>query len=144
MLVAETMNGPAKQTPSPLRVLLAESSALVREGLRQMLAEVAGVVVAGEVANCADMHAFLRSTKVDLVLLDIGLPCQDLFTAISSIRMVRPELRMIALSQINSRALDKRYIEAGVDLVLNKTAGLKKLVQAIAGLAKRSPEKRAE
>ena len=130
------MSESADEKPSPLRVLLAEASALVREGLRQMLAEVEGVRVVGEAASCAELNAVLRSTPADLLLLDLGLPCPDLFAAIASHKTARPEVRVVALSQFASPVLERHCLAAGADCVLSKTAGLDRLIEVVRDFAR--------
>ena len=116
--------------------LLAESSALVREGLRQMLAEMKDVRVVGEAGSCAELTAVLHSTPADLLLLDLGLPCPDLFSAIASHKTVRPELRVLALSQFASPVLERHCLAAGADYVLSKTAGLDRLIEVVRDFAR--------
>jgi DNA-binding NarL/FixJ family response regulator len=122
--------------PAPLRVLVGEASDLVREGLHQLLAELAGVKVVGEAATAAQLETLVRTMEPDLILIDLGLPGPDLFAAISSYAALRPEVRLIALSELCSPAIDRRCLEAGADVVLSKTMGLEQLAQAIVSFAR--------
>lgn len=138
MLFSDFMNGSAHETKPPLRVLLAESSALVREGLREMVADVPEVAIVGEAGSCAELQALLRSTEFDLVLLDLVLPFTDSFAALSGYKALRPHLRIIALSQFSSSVLERRCREAGADYIINKTSGLEQLVEVIRHFARRA------
>ena len=139
MMFADVMNETLNEHKAPLRVLLAEASTLVREGLRQMLAELDGVSVVGEASSCADLQSLLRSTPADLILLDLGLPCADIFAALISHKVVRPQVRVIALSHLCSPALDQRCLQAGADYVVSKTAGLEQLIKVVRHFARRPP-----
>ncbi len=132
------MNRSADEPPLPLRVLLAEASPLVREGLRQMLAELAAVTIVGEAASGAELQSLLRTTRADLILFDLGLPCADLSAAIADCKLVQPGARLIALSQFASPAVERRCRAAGADSVISKTAGPELMGEAIAH-SERSP-----
>ena len=61
-----------------LRVLIVDDEPLVREGLRDYLADEPGLAIAGECANGLEALAFLeRGAPVDVVLLDVQMPGLD-------------------------------------------------------------------
>jgi two-component system LytT family response regulator len=60
-----------------LRVLLVDDEPLVREGLRDFLAEEPGVTVAGECSNGVEALQFLDTQGVDVVFLDVQMPELD-------------------------------------------------------------------
>ena len=127
----------ATPTPPPLRVLLTERSPLVREGGRQMLAEIDGVVVAGEAATCAELRARLQEEPADVILLDLSLPCPDLANAIAAYRCLCPGVTVLALSQFDSAALAKFCHKAGADAIFCKTTGVDRLTQTLCRLTRR-------
>jgi DNA-binding NarL/FixJ family response regulator len=137
------MNEPLNETTKPLRVLLAEASSLVREGLRELLAEVSGVSIVGEAGSCADLEHLVHLTEPDLILLDLGLPCLDVFAALIRHKVTLPQMRVIALSQLSSPALDQRCRDAGADYVVSKGAGLEQLVEVVRHFAQRPPPSRS-
>ena len=59
--------------PDPIRILLIDDHALVREGIARLLAAQPDFHVAGDVATVDEGLAIVRSTPVDVVLLDINL-----------------------------------------------------------------------
>jgi DNA-binding NarL/FixJ family response regulator len=60
-----------------VRVLIAEGHALVRAGLRTMLERQPWIAVVGEAASAHDALALARSTRPDVLLLNMGLPGAD-------------------------------------------------------------------
>ncbi|HFE45929.1 MAG TPA: response regulator transcription factor [Nannocystis exedens] len=65
-------------TERALRVLIADDEELARRRLLRLLGELAGVEIAGECSNGAEVLAFLRGdVAVDVVLLDIRMPGLD-------------------------------------------------------------------
>ena len=63
-------------TQTPLRVLVADDQALVRTGFRMILA-ADGIEVVGEAANGREAVEATRSTRPDVVLMDIRMPEVD-------------------------------------------------------------------
>jgi len=59
---------------SLLKILIVDDHAVVREGLKQILAEIPDFQVAGEAGTGKDALALAAKKHFDLVLLDIGLP----------------------------------------------------------------------
>jgi DNA-binding NarL/FixJ family response regulator len=59
---------------TPARILLADDHALVRRGVRLILAQEPDLPVVAEAGDGAEAVALARSTEVDLVVLDIAMP----------------------------------------------------------------------
>jgi DNA-binding NarL/FixJ family response regulator len=60
-----------------IRVLLADDQTLVRSGFRVLLDRTDDIDVVGEVSNGADALEAVRSTRPDVVLMDIRMPVMD-------------------------------------------------------------------
>jgi two-component system, NarL family, response regulator LiaR len=60
-----------------IRVLIVDDQALVREGIRALLAEVDGIEVAGEAADGAEAVQQARTLNPDVILMDIVMPNMD-------------------------------------------------------------------
>ena len=57
-----------------IRVFIADDHAIVREGLKQILAEQRDIVVAGEAENGLDAIKLFRKSRCHVMLLDISMP----------------------------------------------------------------------
>ena len=57
-----------------IRILVADDHAIVREGLKQILADIPHMVVAGEAADGQEVLEQVRDGEWDLILLDIAMP----------------------------------------------------------------------
>ena len=66
-------DGNAAAAQRPLRLLIVDDHALVREGLRACLQAEAGLSVVGEAANAAEAVAVARDARADVVLMDVAL-----------------------------------------------------------------------
>jgi two-component system, NarL family, invasion response regulator UvrY len=60
-----------------IRVLVCDDHLIVRQGIKQILADAADIAVAGEAANGPDALACVRAGGIDVVLLDIAMPQRD-------------------------------------------------------------------
>jgi DNA-binding NarL/FixJ family response regulator len=60
-----------------VRVLLADDQTLVRSGFRALLERTAGIEVVGEASDGAEALELVRSTRPDVVLMDIRMPHID-------------------------------------------------------------------
>ena len=57
-----------------IRVVIVDDHAIVRRGVRQIVAEHPGIEVVAEAGDYGELSAFLRDGACDVVLLDIALP----------------------------------------------------------------------
>jgi DNA-binding NarL/FixJ family response regulator len=99
-----------------VRVVLAEDSYIVREGLEQVLAAAPGIEV---VATCADFDALLaavESDRPDVVVTDIRMPPTETdegIRAAAALRESRPEVGVVVLSQHDDPAYALTLLETG-------------------------------
>ena len=81
-----------------IRVLLADDHALVRAGMRSLLAAMAGVQVVGEAASGEDALALAGRERPDVVLMDIAMKGISGLEAAARMRAQHPQVRVIILS----------------------------------------------
>ncbi|MDQ4048504.1 MAG: response regulator transcription factor [Actinomycetota bacterium] len=115
-----------------MRVVIADDSVLLREGLARLL-EDAGFVVAGQAGNAEDLLRKVRSHHPDVAVTDIRMPptqTDEGLRAAKRIRSEMPEVGVVVLSQ----HIDERY---AFELLQGSAAGvgylLKDRVADIAG-----------
>jgi DNA-binding NarL/FixJ family response regulator len=121
---------------SGVRVLVVDDHALVRDGIRALLARADDIAVVGEAGGGRDAIALARSLKPDVVLMDIAMPDLGGLEATIEIRKDRPDTKIIVLSQYGDREYVRRFLRAGVaGYVLKKAAGAD-LVAAIRAVAR--------
>jgi two-component system response regulator DevR len=122
---------------TPVRVLLVEDSALVREGLRTVLAVSTDpiITVVGEATNNADAISACDQLKPDVVLLDIRLPDGLGFQACREILIRQPTTRIIVLTSHSSDRFVYDAVTAGAHGYLMKEVDPAGLVQAIKDVA---------
>jgi DNA-binding NarL/FixJ family response regulator len=116
---------------SAIRVLIVDDHAIVRDGIRALLAAAGEIEVVGEAGGGRDAIALARSLAPDVILMDIAMPDLGGLEASIEIRKERPDSRIIVLSQYSDAEYVRRFLRAGVaGYILKKAAGVD-LVTAI-------------
>ena len=115
----------------PIRVVLVDDHAVVRDGLMKALADEADLDVVGQAADGEEAVAVTRATQPDVVLMDIGLPILDGIEATRRIHSEWPRVRVIGLSVFDDESHQKAMAAAGAVDCLDKSAPLARVVGAI-------------
>jgi two-component system invasion response regulator UvrY len=109
-------------TKKVIRVLIADDHAIVREGLKQILADTKDIVVAGHAENGNEAVRLVREGKCDVLLLDISMPD-------------RSGIAVLMLSMHREDQYAIRSLKAGAAGYLNKQSAPAELVNAIRQVA---------
>jgi len=126
-----------------IRVLLGDDHRIVREGLKQVLADPANgapdIVVAGEATQgpeVLDLVQALGGTQgLDVVLLDIAMPGIDGLEVLQALRKAWPALPVLMLSTYPERQYAVRCIQMGAAGYLHKSADPDDMVAAVRKVA---------
>jgi DNA-binding NarL/FixJ family response regulator len=82
----------------PKRLLIADDHALVREGMRAMLASEQNLEVVGEAENGREALELCRELRPDLILMDVRMPEMDGLAATREIKGEYPETKILILT----------------------------------------------
>lgn len=118
-----------------INVLIADDHAVVRGGLKQIIATKADIAVAAEAAQGAEVLESLRTGRFDLVLLDMTMPG---VSGVDLIRRVRAEYAsqpILVLSMHNEAQVVSRALRAGAMGYMTKDSDPDVLLSAIRKLA---------
>lgn len=96
-----------------IRVLIADDHAIVRHGLKQILAETDDLIVAGEAETGFQAIKMARLDSFDVVLLDISLPDRNGIEVLSQIKKTQPKLSVLMLSMHTEHEFAVRALKAG-------------------------------
>jgi len=114
-----------------IKILIADDHAIVREGLKQIVAEEKDILVAGEAENSSKLMELLEKEKWNLVVLDINMPGKSGLEALKDIKQLYPNLPVLILSMFSEDQYGLRAIKAGASGYLKKVSAPKELVTAI-------------
>ncbi len=115
----------------PYRILIVDDHAIVREGLKQILAEVDDIVVAGE-ADCSSRALQMaRLEPWDMVLMDISMPDRSGLETLELMKKEHPAIKVLMLSMHRETQYAVRALKTGAAGYLNKQSAPDQLVDAI-------------
>ncbi len=114
-----------------IRVLIADDHAIVREGLKQILADTKDIVVAGAAESGHDAVKLVRDTECDVLLLDISMPDRSGIEVLKQIHKEHPKTAVLMLSMHREDQYAIRSLKAGAAGYLNKQSAPAELVNAI-------------
>ncbi|HJV88526.1 MAG TPA: response regulator transcription factor [Noviherbaspirillum sp.] len=118
-----------------IRILIADDHAIVREGLRQILADTGDMVVAGDAENGHDAIKLARNGDSDVLLLDISMPDKSGIEVLKQVKKDAPKLAVLMLSMHREDQYAIRSLKAGASGYLNKQSAPAELVDAIRQVA---------
>jgi DNA-binding NarL/FixJ family response regulator len=118
-----------------IRLLIVDDHAIVRRGLRQVVAESADIEVAAEAGSSQEAIRLLREHSIDVVLLDISLPDKNGIETLKQIKRDKPGLPVIMLSMHAEDEFGVRALKAGASGYVNKQSAHDQLVAAIRQVA---------
>jgi two-component system invasion response regulator UvrY len=123
------------KTKEIIKVLIADDHAIVREGLKQILADTKDIVVAGDSESGIDAIKLARKSGCDVLLLDISMPDRSGIDILKQAKKEFPELAVLMLSMHREDQYAIRSLKAGAAGYLNKQSAPAELVNAIRQVA---------
>jgi two-component system, NarL family, invasion response regulator UvrY len=118
-----------------IRILIADDHAIVREGLKQILADTKDIEVAGDAENGNDAVRLARNSDCDVLLLDISMPDRNGIDVLKQIKKEVPKLAVLMLTMHREDQYAIRSLKAGAAGYLNKQSAPAELVDAIRQVA---------
>jgi DNA-binding NarL/FixJ family response regulator len=112
-------------------ILLADDHAVVRQGLKALLAFEADLEIIGEAENGRQAVSMAKETEPDIVLMDLAMPLLNGIEATRQIMKSLPSVRVLVLSSYSDAHCVRQMADAGAAGYLLKQMAAKELVQAI-------------
>jgi len=119
-----------------IQVLICDDHLIVRQGIRQILADAPDIAIAGEAGDGPDTVMRVRAGGIDVVLLDIAMPQRDGLDVLKQLRGEFPKLPVLMLSTYPDRQYAVRSLKLGAAGYLNKSADSEQMVAAIRKVAR--------
>ena len=114
-----------------IRVLVVDDHALLRDGIRALLALHDDIEVVGEATDGREAINMVHQLSPDVVLMDIAMPLMDGLEATRRIRKENPQAKVLILTQHDNREYMLSSVKAGADGCIPKRAVASELVSAI-------------
>ena len=112
-----------------------DDHAILREGLRALLALESDLDVVGEADNGDDGVDVVQQTQPDVVITDLALPQRTGIELVSRVRKVAPETRVLVLTVHNSEEYIRAALSAGADGYVLKDSSRVDLLDGIRTVA---------
>jgi two-component system invasion response regulator UvrY len=118
-------------TNLPLRILIVDDHAIVRDGLKQLLAHSFPSAEFGTASDAVSALDLVVSTKWDVMLLDISMPGQSGFDALRQFLLIQPALKILVLTMHSEDQYGLRVLKAGAAGYITKETAADHIVNAI-------------
>jgi DNA-binding NarL/FixJ family response regulator len=129
-----------------IRVLICDDHLIVRQGIKQILADTGDIVVAGEADNGPEAIHRVREASstdlngketvgIDVILMDIAMPHRDGLDVLRQLKTEFPKLPVLMLSTYPDKQYAVRSLKLGAAGYLNKSADSEQMSAAIRKVA---------
>ena len=114
-----------------IEILIADDHAIVREGLKQIVAETEDMTVADEAGTGQEVLDKIRVKKFDVVVLDISMPGRGGFDILKQIKREKPKLPVLVLTMHPEEQYAVRVLKNGGAGYLTKESAPDQLIAAL-------------
>ncbi|HXA65938.1 MAG TPA: response regulator transcription factor [Bryobacteraceae bacterium] len=114
-----------------IKVLIADDHAILRRGLKEILARELNDSIFGEAEDAQEVLARTQSLEWDLLILDISMPGRSGLDVLRDLRTLRPKLPVLVLSMHSEAQYGKRILRAGAAGFMNKASAPEELIKAV-------------
>ncbi|MET1078603.1 MAG: response regulator transcription factor [Pseudomonas sp.] len=123
------------QPATPIRIVLIDDHALVRDGIRSLLSLMPQFDVIGEAASGAEALELLQRIQPQILLMDIGLKDINGLELTRRLRQLYPALKVLILSMYDNQEYLTTSLEVGASGYVLKEAPSREIIAAIEAIA---------
>jgi DNA-binding NarL/FixJ family response regulator len=114
-----------------ISMVIIDDHKLIREMWVILFAEKPGIEITGQAANLKDAVELVKTTRPDIVLLDINLAEDSGLDAVPQIRKFSPHTRIIVVSMHNQPAYAKKMMNLGARAYVTKNSSHEEIFKAV-------------
>src|SRR5437867_7453702 len=115
----------------PIRVLIVDDHAIVRQGLRLFFAGYPEIVIVGEAATCPEALTAAAQTQPDIIVLDLAFGDANAVDFIPELLAAAAGVRIVIFTGVDDPALQRHAVSLGAMGVVSKDKAPEVLLQAI-------------
>jgi len=119
------------ETDQPIRVILADDHAVVRQGIRQFLETGSNIAVVAEASDGLEAVQLIREHRPDVAVLDIQMPGQSGIELTRRLRAERFPVGILILTAFDDEPYIRAVLQAGANGYVLKTADAQEIVEAV-------------
>jgi two-component system invasion response regulator UvrY len=113
------------------KILIADDHPLIRQGVKQTLAENPDLIVTDEAASGLQVLEKVRKGDFDVVILDLSMPGMSGIDVLKQIKKEKPGLAILILSRFSEEQYAIAAMKAGASGYVTKTTVVDELVDAV-------------
>jgi two-component system, NarL family, invasion response regulator UvrY len=114
-----------------IEVFIADDHAVVRRGIKQILADDPEITVIGEASNAEEIMQQLYEKHWDVLILDITMPGKSGLDVLIELRQRKPDMKILILSMHPEEEVALTALKSGAAGYLNKSSVPGELVKAV-------------
>ncbi|HJQ39074.1 MAG TPA: response regulator transcription factor [Thermoanaerobaculia bacterium] len=119
-----------------IKVLIVDDHDIVREGVKQIVADTTDIQVGGEARTGGEAIAEVRRTKCDVIVLDLNLPDRAGLEVLVQLRALAPHIPVLVFTMHQQPSYATRALKAGAAGYVSKDSARAHLVTAIRKVAR--------
>jgi DNA-binding NarL/FixJ family response regulator len=119
---------------STKHILIADDHGVVRYGMMLLIKDLLPWAEVTQVGSFNETVEFIKTNKIDLVILDINLPGGNNIQMLDSLNEIQKNIRVLMFSAYEENLYATRYLQAGAKGYLHKqnsNAEIKKAIQTV-------------
>lgn len=125
------VKGKSAKAPAKKRILIVDDHPMMRDGLRQLIANEPDLEVCAEADDAPTALEFAASAKPDIAVVDITLRSTNGLELIKDLKIRSPDTAVLALSMHDESLYAERVLRAGGRGYIMKQEGGKKIIEGI-------------
>lgn len=114
-----------------IRIAIADDHTLIRDGLKKLIEQQKDLQLVGEASTAYEAMVILRTSLVDVLVLDISLPDKDGIEVLKQIREEKISVRILMLSMHPENRYARRALKNGASAYLTKEQAATTICEAI-------------
>jgi DNA-binding NarL/FixJ family response regulator len=118
-----------------INILLADDHRIIREGLKEVIANFSDMNVCCEAKNSPEVIKLIKEKEIDLIILDINMPGRNGFETLKDIKIIIPDVPVLILSVNPEELYARRCLRAGASGYMNKDIDISEFITAIRTIA---------
>ena len=119
------------QDPRALKILVVDDHAIVRDGLKQAVADKFPQATCADARNGREALEQLGQSQWDVMLLDITMPGQSGLEVLKQVKVLQPDLKVLVLTMHPEDQYAVRVLKAGAAGYITKESASEELIKAI-------------